>query len=573
MLKLTSSQRWMSIKNLGRSLVAAAICWGGIAAPATAAGPNRAEQVQAHLAAGEFGEATDLAEGAAAPAERRKLLKQVADAQLQAGEGEAALRTLRRGSPANEAGGNRSNLGGGGLADFSQLIELIQRNTSGPWQDVEGQGGTMSPFINGVKVSPQGILGRLTKEEETGALAAIGVQARQAQLSDELAQSATVRFISLRGVERELAECQRDGRPLPESMLRMGGLVRAQYVVISPDDHDVLIGGPAEPWEYNKQGFVIGRDSQRPTLNLDDFVTVFRAFATGHSDFGCTINTRDEGVKAMQEYAQASLARGPLSAGGGVKNFVNQLQRKLGMQDIVVWGVPADSRVARVLVEADYRMKLIGIDKLDAGKEIPSYFALLSAKEQANPPPMEALRWWLTMKYDSVPHSADRTVFEIRGSSVLCQSENQLLTADGQHLPTGKSESTNRRFAENFTKHYDLLAKRDLVFADTRNIFDLALIAALLHNEGVSGKIGWDFGAFQPDGNYHAAKYPAPKEVESVVNHKVYNNRDIVVQVAGGVRADLSAVLKNDELLPTEPGLKQVGDTHRIADRWFWNAR
>lgn len=57
---------------------------------------------------------------------------------------------------------------------------------------------------------------------------------------------------------------------------------------------------------------------------------------------------------------------------------------------MIVWGVPADSRVARVIVEADYRMKLVGINKLDVGKDVPGYFDLLPVSQQKIQPTMDA---------------------------------------------------------------------------------------------------------------------------------------------------------------------------------------
>jgi hypothetical protein len=315
--------------------------------------------------------------------------------------------------------------------------------------------------------------------------------------------------------------------------------------------------------------------SQRPTLQLDDLVTVLRTFARESADFGCSINTRDAGVKALTEYAQKSQARGPISS-TSVRGWVNQLQQKLGRQDIEIWGVPKDSRVARIIVEADYRMKLIGIDKLKVGKEIPSYFDLLAATPQKNVQTMDALRWWLTMKYDALTHSADKSVYEIQGSSVLCQSENQFLTAEGKHVPTGQSEATNRQFAETFTANYDKLASRDPVFAEMQNIFDLALVSALIQHEKLQDKAGGSLGVFLPNGDYAPASYAVPKEVDSVVNHRVYNGRDIVVQVAGGVRADLMSVVKDSKLNQESPRLGSVGQSAKPAElpagRWWWDA-
>ncbi len=553
-----------------------ALAWG--AAPAD----PLADRVAAHLAAGEFGLAADLAAQAKTAADQAQLLNQVATAQQQQGAADAARGTRQRiaqpqaRSQALGQGAQQQGLGGGQFVDFQSLMTLIQENTSGEWEIIDSVGGTMSPFITGVRVSPTAVLNRVSAQDKSGKLQNLAQSMRQAELNSDMAQASPLRIVSLVRLEQETSQRLADGLPVPESMMQLAGLTKIQYVFVDVDAKDILIGGPAEGWQYNAQGQPIAATSGRPTLQLDDFVTVLRTFAKNEPDYGCSINTRDENVKSLQQFAQQSLARGPLSAGAGVRNWVNQLQKKLGKQDIVVWGVPNDSRVARVIVEADYRMKLIGIDKLEGGKGIPSYFDLIPTAMTKNPPAMEALRWWLSMKYDAVTHSPDRTTFEVIGSSVLCQSENQQLTAEGKHLPTGMSEPINRQFAQNFTDHYGDLAARDLVFADMQNIFDLSLVAALIRHERLNDRAGWNMGAFAANGAYQPAVVPVPREIDSVVNHKVYNGKDIVVQVAGGVRADVVAVVKDPQKATEAPQLAKVAekaDAPKLpAGRWWWDA-
>jgi hypothetical protein len=541
-----------------------------------------ADRVAGHLAAGEFGPAIAVARTVNDPAQQAALLTNIANAQQAAGEPATAATTVsrvarqaQRGSGGGGMVGRGGFGGGGSQADFMTLMNMIQMNTSGKWMEIDSEGGAMTPYPYGVRVSPNGLLHRLTNEEQTGALASLGMQARKADLNADVARRSDLRLVSLTRLERAVAQRLADGESVPETMAQLAGLSQIKYVFVYPETNEILIGGPAEGWQYNNQGQPVGATSGRPTLQLDDLVTVLRTFARGDADFGCSINTRDAGVRALTDFVQKSQARGSLSP-NAVRNWVNQLQSKLGRQDIEIWGVPTDSRVARVIVEADYRMKLIGIDKLNAGKEIPSYFDLLATTQPNSPQTMDALRWWLTMKYEAVSHSSDKTVFEIQGSSVLCQSENQFLTADGKHVPTGQSEPTNRLFAQNFTTNYEKLATRDPVFADMQNIFDLALVSALIQHEKLHQKAGWDLGVFMPHGDYATAHYAVPKEIDSVVNHRVYNGRDIVVQVAGGVRGDFMNVVKDAKLTPESPRLGSLSKTAKApelpAGRWWWDA-
>ena len=62
--------------------------------------------------------------------------------------------------------------------------------------------------------------------------------------------------------------------------------------------------------------------------------------------------------------------------------------------------------------------------------------------------------------------------------------------------------------------------------------------------------MGWDLGAFAADGAYQTAHYQSPKHIMSVVNHRVYDGKDIVVQVAGGVDGQIRNVLNDPHVFP-----------------------
>ncbi|MCX7419152.1 MAG: DUF1598 domain-containing protein [Planctomycetia bacterium] len=541
-------------------------------------------KVQKQLAFGEFAAALETAQGAANVRDRAQLFQMIADAQFKAGDVAASRGTTRRIDQPEErsqAQGQQSRqqsmLGGGVVADFQSLIRLITEETSGPWKEVDGDGGTITEYQNGVAVNPNGLLTSLKKEEHTGRLKALGVNARKADLNADVAKRSDLRLISLTRLEHEAAKRLNEGRSVVETMKNLAGLTQIKIVVVDPETHDVLIGGTAEAWKYDSNGNPIGAESGRPMLQLDDLVTVLRTFSNeGQQNFGCSFNPRQEGLKQLQTYVEQSQARGPLAAGAAVKNWVNQLQSKLGPQDIELWGVPRDSRVARVVTEADYRLKMIGIGKLEGGSNVPSIFELMTVEEQKSAK-LDALRWWLTMKYDAVLHSPDHNVFEIQGPSVQCLSENQYLNEKGERVGTGKADTTNRTFAENFTKHYTELARRDVAFADLQNVFDLALVAALLKNEGATARVGWDQGSFAANGMYQPTTYAAPQEVESVANHRVFRGKDIVVQVAGGVRGDLMAVVKDPNVMKSSDSLKPMTARAKATDltqgRWWWDAK
>jgi len=106
----------------------------------------------------------------------------------------------------------------------------------------------------------------------------------------------------------------------------------------------------------------------------------------------------------------------------------------------------------------------------------------------------------------------------------------------------------------------------------------MALVAALCRQEHLHQRANWELGAFGPSGDYHPAVVQAPTVVESVMNHRAYNGgRDIVVQVAGGVQADIAAIARDQSITKEDAGLDEVakrGKNPALPEgRWWWDAR
>ena len=104
----------------------------------------------------------------------------------------------------------------------------------------------------------------------------------------------------------------------------------------------------------------------------------------------------------------------------------------------------------------------------------------------------------------------------------------------------------------------------------------MALCSALIQHEDLRGKAGWNMGVFAPNGAYAPAIYPVPKEVDSVVNHRVYRGRDIVVQAAGGVRCDVMSLAKDSAKNKPEAELDSLSTTVKAPQlsvgRWWWDS-
>jgi len=514
------------------------------ATTAHAAAPPVAPEtlLQAHLAAGEFAPALAIARRAPTPQQRDAFLAQVALAQAQAGARDASLRSTsemqsdraRADALARLAEQPVGGQGGGPQPDFDSLIELITSTVQPATWDAAGGPGSIKPFPTGVYVDAQGILRPLLRQEAGARLADLRAASAAKAHQENVRRSSTLRMVSLPRLEKHVQLRLAAGKPPTEDMQVMAGLRRIKYVFVYPESGDIVLAGPAGDWVVNEENRVVSLDTGEPVVMLDDVVVVLRhLMSRPDARFGCLITPRQDGLARLKEYIEESSKR-PLREGQR-KSWLEAMRSRLGRQDIEVYGLDPRTRAARVMVEADYRMKLVGMGLEEGVPGVQSYLASIKLGPGQSPPPMGVLRWWFSMNYSGVVASKDGQAFEFRGQGVKVLSENEHLTALGERIHTGESEELNRQFAHSFTEHFGDLCKKYPVYAELRNLFDIALVGALMQAQDMPNKTDWHMTCFGNPSAYPVELGPAPKEVDSVVNHRVMNARTVVAGVSGGV--------------------------------------
>jgi hypothetical protein len=369
-------------------------------------------------------------------------------------------------------------------------------------------------------------------------------------IADSARRASPLRKVSLPRLERAVQLRLAAGRSLSEEMRLLAGLQKIQYVLLYPDTGDLVLAGPAGDWQHDREGRIVGVDSGRPVLQLDDLVVILRHMKRPDATFGCSITPTPESLARTKAFLEES-SRTPLKPGGR-SAWLTKVKSTLGPQEIEFYGIDSRTRVAQVLLEADYRMKLVGIGLEEGVLGVPSYLA--SIPKDNKPASLGVLRWWFTLKYDAVAANAGRDAFELRGQGVQVQSENELLTATGQRVHTGDSEPLNREFARNFTQHFPDLARRYPVYAELANLFDIALTCALVQSEQLAERAGWHMTCFGDPQQYAVSLGHAPRSVQSVLNHRTLSRTQFVAAVSGGVHFDAAAVVKPDALEPDKTG-------------------
>lgn len=470
------------------------------------------------------------------------------------------------------AGRQQLEAQGGAMADFQSLMTLIMEQTAPPaqWIMRGDETGTMTPYMQGVFVGAPALAGAMAMTFDNSRLSTAAELARTANSNSDVLESSDLRLVSLPRLEAEIARLQKAGQPIPADAATLAGLTEVQFLFVFPDSGDVVIGGPAGAWAQDEKGRTVSTGNGRPTLQLDDLVTLSRTFAdAGRGFFMCTIDPQPQQVKAVQQYA----SRLQLSA-RNARQETQKLEELLGLQNVTVAGVPGDSRVASVIVDADYQMKLIGIGRRDGADGMKSYFEL-AGRDERRGAAMDALRWWMTVGYDAIRVAPDRRAFEFTGRSIRCQAENQLVNADGSREATGKADSANAQFARLFTEHLPQLAEKDMVFADLQNIFDLALASALINTMDLDRQAGWQPAVFTTTSSFETQPVEVPEKLMTAAASRVYRDGSIVVQVAGGIKVDLREVIGNPQSFTTAPEVSsQARNASPVGQtgRWWWDA-
>ena len=468
--------------------------------------------------------------------------------------------------------------GGGIQADFDPLMELIQRTVEPEsWEDLGGM-GRMSPFEAGVHVDAEGMLRMVTAESGSNALDRLRGRARHSLEVDADLGPSKLRLISLPRLERAIQQRHREGLPPTNSMKYLGGLTRIQYVLVYPETGDLVIAGPAEGWELDSAGRPVGIETGKPLLWLDDLVSCWRAVHEDDGIFGCSIDPLPENLVATQNFLADSRATG--------RTWREGLREALGRQKIMIHGIEPTSHAAHILVKADYHMKRVGMG-LEAGVlGVPDVLTLM-ASQSTSTPPSKLIRWWFTLDYEAVETSEDKLAYALSGSGVKVLSENEFLDDTGRRRATGTSDQPTREFAANFTNHFGELAEKYPVYADLRNVFDIAMVCGLIAGEGLNQKVGWQSRYFGVDSGstltYPLEVWSTPREVDTIMNHKIWTEvtngrkrQSTLVGVSGGVSADIQSTL---ETLPTETDEYQTLSAQQMASRpetwdasqWWWD--
>lgn len=423
--------------------------------------------------------------------------------------------------------------------------------------------------LAGVVVDADGVLHKRLYDDASGDLMRARIAAARATLGGGLQENSPLRKISLNRLEAALAKRLAQGLPPTPEMQYLAGLTRIEYVFLYPDSGDLVLAGPAEGWVEDLSGRVRGLSSGRPVLELEDLAVALRIYPPGgqqKSVVGCSIDPTSDGLARMQQFLRQVQSIGDLS---NTDAIVEGLRTSLGLQTVSIMGVPASTHFAQVMVEADYRMKLIGI-----GLERPP-IKLASYVDRAGHGSAQAMaRWFFVPDYECVAVSDDHLAMHIIGQGVQLVAEEEVVNAEGQRASSAVRDRASEAFVTGFTKKYPELAAKSPVFAQLRNLIDMLVATAFLQKYDWYAQASFSGEFLRDESRFPVETHAVPQQVETAARALWKGNR-LMMPVGGGVQIRAELALAPERVTVDSEGAI-AAERERVAPdlaagQWWWD--
>lgn len=390
-----------------------------------------------------------------------------------------------------------------------------------------GQGGNnQGNNLGGIAIDAAGVVTPTFMKETTARLNQKRQEALAAEyLPSNVNVSSSLRMVSLVRLEKASRQYAEGRQHVPVEMQFLAGLQRIDYVFVYPETGDLVIAGPAEGFAPNVIGRVLGTSTGRPPLRLDDLIVALRTVPQA-SLIGCSIDPTQQGLARFNDYVRRNSFATTTAL---IQQRFREMARAMGDQDVSVYGVPPDSHFSSVLVEADYRMKLMSV-----GLERPAISKWKSHLQLIGTGGNTLQRWWFAPLYDAFRQSSDGNAYQFSGQRVQLMTQGEQISSSGERSAVAFKAKSTERFAKQFTERYEEVAEASPVFAELQNIIDLAVLAALFEKDQLPQRVGWSMELFLDSELTPVARGNSPSKVASVCNYRRAGN-SIIGLVGGGV--------------------------------------
>jgi len=301
------------------------------------------------------------------------------------------------------------------------------------------------------------------------------------------------RAVSLKALQHNLKKTRKDSKSY-QLLQRLCGLTRIDGYLIDEENADIILWGRAEP-------------SDLP-LFTEDFVVALRnvwfryAKTEGntiiYSNPGCSIDPDKDVIKRLDVIWEQYKSEDNSNLASEDKILSQWAEKCKESQAVSIMGIPP-TRFAKVLIEADYRMKDIvdGNARLDVNcyqnmKELIFKDIEADIKEGRNPSlnfsPMNRFEFCAGPN----EYVVDNDLLKIERCDVNLETEAEFLATEGLK-GTGMAGPYAMKIAESFTKCYDQIAAEIPIYADLKNLFRFVVLSKIMKYRNVDEIVDINF--------------------------------------------------------------------------------
>jgi hypothetical protein len=314
--------------------------------------------------------------------------------------------------------------------------------------------------------------------------------------------------LSLSVLSKQVEKAIQENSALPKELRNLNGIgfVEGFIVVDKPDEKDVILVGR--------------RSKSRPSLKLDDLIVNMRS-----SHPYCSLEPYPKNILALQTLTNnLSDTNTPLE----IKAFFKRLKSTMGPQQIVVGGVPKNSRHAHIMIEADYHMKKVSQGHIKL-PQVTSYLErpLNEAKQhilKGETVPMQGAsmaRFWFHIGPNSPTFITDKNLVWLDKSPVVLLTEKQMATPSGELYDVDDDDPHAIAFANEMSQAFPMSVP---IYEELENLFRLrALLLAMGHRQALS-VLKYNLNSYLSEYQYQEEK-PMPTDLPGLANYKEWSHQ------------------------------------------------
>jgi hypothetical protein len=147
--------------------------------------------------------------------------------------------------------------------------------------------------------------------------------------------------------------------------------------------------------------------------------------------------------------------------------------------------------------------------------------------------------------------------------------------AGGRRAASGRVNKASQAFCQEFTDKFNEIARRVRIYAELRQLIDVAIAAAYIQQQDYYGQANWDMPVLLDESQLSVETYTVPEQVETAVN-AIWRGNTLMTPLGGGVHVNPRTALKSEHLVVDHSGdnnkvQQSAGPSNLAEGQWWWD--